>query len=262
MDNYCKASEWKPSASFKTVFMPKALSLLHRIDDDPKLLHWCRHWYAESREAGQIELDREIIWFIEASYEEGLVVTDYLDYIGFRDKEFLRAEQTWVDGLSFEKLLAAIAAHFRRDHHCNGSLQEESIPSGAMLRLFEELNKRLEKAARYIRYTFVSCPLRVPGEPVSKTVTRIFTDGIVEIKEYEDRKVVSFVRKKVKESEVQDLLKDISDFKGGPVELCDAMSYAAIVYDDGTVKRYPSSPVCLDEFVSKLQYNSSYVLII
>ena len=143
MDKYCKAADWKPSGTFRTGFMPKALSLLHRIDEDPKLLHWCRHWYERNKEVEQIELDREISWFVKASYEEGLVVTDYSDYIGFGDEVSLKAEQPWIDSLSLEQLLSAIAVHFRRDHHSFGSLQEESIPSGAMLRLFEELNKRV-----------------------------------------------------------------------------------------------------------------------
>lgn len=142
MDKYCKAAEWKPSNTFKTCFMPKALSLLHGINDDPKLLLWCRHWHERNKEVEQIELEREISWFVKASYEEGLVVTDYSDYIGFGNREFLEAEQSWIDGLSLEELLSVIACHFRRDHHSYGSLQEESIPSGAMLRLFEELKKR------------------------------------------------------------------------------------------------------------------------
>ena len=86
MDKYCKAADWKPSASFKTVFMPKALSLLHRINDDPKLLHWCRHWFEENNGTEQIELNREISWFVKVSYEESLVVTDYSDYIGFGNR--------------------------------------------------------------------------------------------------------------------------------------------------------------------------------
>ena len=142
MDKYCKAEEWKPSATFKTVFMPKALSLLHRIDSDPKLLHWCRYWYCENEGPEQHDLDRDVSWLIKASYEEGLVVTDYSEYIEFGDQQFLNAEQAWIDGLSFEQLLSVIACHFRRDHHSSGSLKEESIPTGAMLRLFEELNKR------------------------------------------------------------------------------------------------------------------------
>ncbi|HAN42047.1 MAG TPA: hypothetical protein DCP98_01315 [Sphaerochaeta sp.] len=58
------------------------------------------------------------------------------------EREAYAARSEWVSRLSLEELLACIAIHFRRDHHCNGSLISKSIPSGAMLRLMEELEKR------------------------------------------------------------------------------------------------------------------------
>ena len=119
-----------------------------------------------------------------------------------------------------------------------------------------------EKPLRYIRYTFAYCPFKVydDDEPESKTVTRIYPDGIVEIREYEGRRVESFVRKRVEESEVRELLNDIANLKDGLSCICNAMSYATLVYTDGTIKRYSRSPVCLDEFVYKLQFNTHYVL--
>ena len=366
-----KASDWKPSASFKTLYLPRAMSLLRSVMDSPELLEWCKGYPYEGRENTHEQLDKEIAWLIDASYSEGLVVKDYGDYFSPSNPEPHEAKQEWVEKLSFHQLLAAIAWHFRMDHFCFGSMQNDSIPSGALLRLFEELSKRLppfesdkcievvgtmvdgtflakiqfedklffafypahlynqlilhtnadyftrfvtfydndpklytncidvllrrdlkiedksdsrlvdsfyyamstvcmkrsfdvafEKPLRYIRYTFELCPFRAydDDEPVEKTVTKIYPDGIVEIREYEGKRVESFVRKRVEESEVRELLNDIANLKGGLSCICDAMSYAALVFSDGTVKRYSRSPICLDEFVYKLQFNSHYVL--
>lgn len=140
----CKASEWKPSASFKTVYFPRAIKLLRSIADSPELIEWCKGYPYRGGDNNHIQLEREISWFTEASYSEGLVVKDYGDYYSPCDREPHNAEQKWVKQLSFEQLLAAIAYHFRMDHFCFGSMENDSIPSGAMLRLYEELNKRLE----------------------------------------------------------------------------------------------------------------------
>lgn len=365
------ASEWKPSAAFKTVYFPKAMALLRSVKNNPELIEWCKGYPYERGENSHEQFEKDTIWFIDASYTEGLVVKDYGDYFSPSDPGPHEAKQEWVEKLSFNQLLAAIAYHFRMDHFCFGSIQNDSIPSGALLRLFEELYRRLpsyesdkgieivgtmadgtflariqfenrsfyayypshlhnelilhtnadfftrfvtfyeddpnlfdicinvllrkgmkiedksnsglansfhyaisevllkrnydmafEKPLKYIRYTFALCPFKVydDHEPDSKTVTRIYPDGIVEIREYEDRRVISFVRKKVSESEVRELLNDIANLKGGLSSICDAMSYAAIVSEDGTVKRYSRSPICLDEFVHKLRFNNHFVL--
>lgn len=138
-----RASEWKPSESFKTSYLPRAMALLRSVANSPELLEWCKGYPYEVGENTNEQLDREIEWFLEASYSEGLVVKDYMEYFSPSDPEPHMAKQEWVEKLSFQQLLAAIAYHFRMDHFCNGSLWNDSIPSGALLKLFEELSKRL-----------------------------------------------------------------------------------------------------------------------
>ena len=140
----CKASDWKPSASFRTIYLPRTMALLRSVANSPELLEWCKGYPYRGDVNSQEELDREIHWFIHASYSEGLVVIDYGDYFSPSDPEPHEAKQEWVEKLSLQQLLAAIAWHFRMDHFCFGSMQNDSIPSGALLRLFEELSKRLE----------------------------------------------------------------------------------------------------------------------
>ena len=140
----CKASEWKPSASFKTIYLPRAMALLRSVENNPELMEWCKGYPYRGDANSQEELAREIHWFIHASYSEGLVVIDYGDYFSPSDPEPHEAKQEWVEKLSLQQLLAAIAWHFRMDHFCFGSMQNDRIPSGALLRLFEELSKRLE----------------------------------------------------------------------------------------------------------------------
>ena len=139
----CKASDWKPLASFKSLYLPRAMALLRSVANSPELLEWCKGYPYRGDVNSQEELDREITWFIHSSYSEGLVVKDYGEYFSPSDPEPHVARQEWVEKLSLQQLLAAIAWHFRMDHFCFGSMQNDSIPSGALLRLFKELSKRL-----------------------------------------------------------------------------------------------------------------------
>ena len=141
-DRIVNASEWTPSKSFCTEYLPRALSLLKEIDSNPEKKKWCSDHTEYTPYKDTFGLEREFQWFIKTSYEEGLVVQDYNDYVGRCTREVYAADPQWVSTLSLEKLLASIALHFRRDYHCNGSLIEESVPSGALLRLFEELQKK------------------------------------------------------------------------------------------------------------------------
>ena len=142
-DRIVNAAEWTPSETLSTEYLPRALALLKGIDSDPAKLEWCRGYTVYTPYEDTFGLEREFSWFIMASYQEGLVVKDYSDYVDNWSQEVYTADSEWLRTLSIEKLLACIAVHFRRDHHSNGSLIEESVPSGAMLRLLEELRKRV-----------------------------------------------------------------------------------------------------------------------
>lgn len=144
---FCKSYEWAASPDFTTSYLPKALNLLGKIENDPELRRWCKAYALYRPQSEHLELKKEIDWFFNATYAEGLVITDYmeiLDQMRTRGYEYLQAEKAWLSELSLPQLMAVLAAHFRRDYHSNGSLVEESIPSGAMLRIIEELNCRFE----------------------------------------------------------------------------------------------------------------------
>lgn len=142
-DRIVKAAEWTPSETLRTEYLPRALALLREIASDPKKLEWCSGYTVYFPYEDTFGLDREFDWFIEASYQEGLVVKDYFDYVEHFAQKMYSSDPEWLHTLSMEELLSCIAVHFRRDHHSNGSLIEESVPSGAMLRLLEELQKRV-----------------------------------------------------------------------------------------------------------------------
>lgn len=141
-DRIVNAAEWTPSETLRTEYLPRALALLRGIASDPKKLEWCRGYTVYHPYEDTFGLDREFLWFIEASYQEGLVVKDYLEYVEHWSGEMHVADPEWLHTLSLEELLACITLHFRRDHHSIGSLIGESVPSGAMLMALEELQIR------------------------------------------------------------------------------------------------------------------------
>ena len=79
-DRKVKAAEWTPSETFRAEYLPRALSLLREIASDPKKLEWCSGYTVYFPYEDTFGLDREFDWFIDASYQEGLVVNDYHDY--------------------------------------------------------------------------------------------------------------------------------------------------------------------------------------
>lgn len=141
----CNAAEWTPSSSLKKEYLPRAIKLLKKIDDSSELRRWCSEYSVFEANTNSIEIESEINWFLEASYSEGLVVTDYQEYL---DKMQLspriieNAEASWLESLTLCQLLSVLAYHFRKDYHCSGSLINESLASGAMYRIILELDKR------------------------------------------------------------------------------------------------------------------------
>ncbi len=125
---------------------------------------------------------------------------------------------------------------------CNGSLSKE------------------ERNAKHIRHTFKYCPLAPISEPEEKTVTIIHSDGLVEIKEYVGRKVTSRICKQVSKEEFSILVNKMETSEYEPSFICDAMSYASILYSDGKVRRFTQSPVCIDDFIERLKFNSTFVI--
>ena len=74
------------------------------------------------------------------------MIADYwekMSELGLDEKNVMRAEKEWVEQLSIEGAAACLAYHFRRDHFCEGSLIQEGIADGCILRLMERLYKLL-----------------------------------------------------------------------------------------------------------------------
>ena len=115
-----------------------------------------------------------------------------------------------------------------------------------------------EKPVKYIRYTicYGSLPDTTPHE--EKTITRIYPDGLIEIREYEGKKVTSLIRKKVSKEKVKKLINDIPNPKGEYNLFCGGARYTAIVFEDRSVSRDLMTPSCLDDFVMNL--NSTPVM--
>lgn len=142
---FCKVAEWKPSSVFKKKYLTKAIKLLKKIEDSPELRRWCSEFSVFEAHTENNEIESEINCFVEASYSEGLVVTDYQEYLDrmqLSPKIIEKAEASWLESLTLCQLLSVLAYHFRKDYHCSGSLINESLASGAMYRIILELDKR------------------------------------------------------------------------------------------------------------------------
>ena len=113
---------------------------------------------------------------------------------------------------------------------------------------------------RYIRHTFQPCFLKISDEPNTKTVTKIYPNGVVEIIEYYGRRKTSFVRKRVSIEGLKELIDCINACDDYGTWYCDAMSYVSYVFENSKFRHFNSTPRCMEEFVDRLKYNSHYVL--
>lgn len=141
----------------------------------------------------------------------------------------------------------------------------ESIRDGicpSFIHFNQKRDPAFDKPIKYIRYTSTICHIKPDWEPTEKTITRIFPDGIVEIRELKGRKEITFCRKKVENSEYAQLVEDIAWMKGGPIPLItdDTSRIATVIFEDGSSKRYSTVPLCLESFVQRLEHNTHYVI--
>ena len=123
-------------------FLDWAIALLEEIESSAEKQCWCQKYSVYSDNPGQDQLSDTLSAFFDYAYRYGLVITNYHKVIEMQRLDeglILRADATWVAELSYECALACIAYHFRRDHFCEGALINNSIASGAMLRLLRQL---------------------------------------------------------------------------------------------------------------------------
>ena len=73
-----------------------------------------------------------------------MVISNYRQVIeqwSLDKDQIMQADSDWLIRQPYLSVLASIAWHFRRDHFCEGALINDSIASGAMLRLFQRLKE-------------------------------------------------------------------------------------------------------------------------
>lgn len=84
--------------------------------------------------------------FMNDTYKNGVVIGNYremMNRLNLDDQQVVKAESAWVDTLSLYGAVACLAYHFRRDHFCEGSLINDSVANGCVLRLMERIYKLL-----------------------------------------------------------------------------------------------------------------------
>lgn len=126
----------------KTTFLDWAISLLEEIERSPEKKLWCHDYSVYSPNSDQEALKHNLSDFLHQAYEEGLVITNYMDVIcqyELNEQDIITADKPWLESQPYMCVLACIAWHFRRDRFCEGSLISSSIADGIMLRLLRRL---------------------------------------------------------------------------------------------------------------------------
>lgn len=123
-------------------FCKKWLPMLERVDSDESLKERCKAYnaYIPSERDNKLELEFRFHMFLEEAYDSGIVIGSYSVIIE-ESEEIWKPTDGFIDKLSEIEIIASIAWHFRRDHFNEGSLINESIPDGSLLKLFKALLK-------------------------------------------------------------------------------------------------------------------------
>ena len=123
-------------------FVNKAIELLTEIEDSPEKKVWCKNFSVYALDMQRNELCRRIYDFMDLSYENGVVVSNYNEILSrerISESMLREVDSAWLNEQSYDCVLACVTWHFRRDHFCEGSLINKSIADGTMLRLFVRL---------------------------------------------------------------------------------------------------------------------------
>lgn len=131
-------------------FLSWAIDLLEQIENSPKKKAWCHQYSVYSSNPGQEELSHGLDAFMTGAYQSGLVISNYHEVLqkwDLDERSVADAEPAWLGTQPYLCVLACIAWHFRRDHFSEGSLINESIAEGVMLRLLRRLQSLCPAAA-------------------------------------------------------------------------------------------------------------------
>ena len=123
-------------------FVNEAIELLTEIENSPEKKAWCKNFSVYALNLQRDELCRRIYDFMDLSYENGIVLANYHEIISrerISESMLREVDSAWLNEQPCDCVLACITWHFRRDHFCEGSLINESIVDGTLLRLFSRL---------------------------------------------------------------------------------------------------------------------------
>lgn len=136
---------WSDPQLLRTYWEP-AIQMLREIEASEEKREWCRAYSAYTSQADTYGIARNLRHFTKDTYRNGVVIGSYrkvMERLELDERQVLAAEKEWVDTLSISGAAASLAYHFRRDHFCEGSLINDSIANGCMLRLMEQIYKLL-----------------------------------------------------------------------------------------------------------------------
>ena len=105
--------------------------------------------------------------FMHEAYECGMVPKHYDEDIETiapweeAGRSIMNPNPEFLEPLASRQILACIGYHFRADHFCDGSLEEDSLPNGSLLQLIKAYRcKALEEIAGYDDATISKALLR------------------------------------------------------------------------------------------------------
>ena len=127
-------------------FCRKYIPILEMIDQDEDMKQMCRSYSAYIQGAKASSLVEYLYdTFMPDAYKAGMVITNYLQLVEEGDikKWVVNPSGEQMACLDEEHVLACIAWHFRRDHFSNGSLVNDSISDGHMLRMLEIYEEKM-----------------------------------------------------------------------------------------------------------------------
>lgn len=136
---------WSDPQLMNTYWKP-AIELLREIETSEEKRDWCKEYSAYAPQADKHGLMRDIERFIEETYKNGVVIGNYheiMKSLNLNERQIVKAEKVWIDTLPLYGAAAGLAYHFRRDHFCEGSLINDSVANGCVLRLMERIYKLL-----------------------------------------------------------------------------------------------------------------------
>lgn len=125
-------------------FLDNSICLLERIESSQEMKMWCRTYSSYSSNTKLCEIEQELDVFFYETYKMGLVITNYhqvIEQYSLNEADIIVSSKHWLDALPYLPVVACLTYHFRRDHFVEGSLINESITSGAMLRIFRRLRE-------------------------------------------------------------------------------------------------------------------------